>query len=84
MPFIVECGCEYCGHEWESWLASSGEDLGGCPECGSLKVYRIPGGTLARCNDPAVRSEVLKKRSQDHSAKHFKENADRVISKLKK
>jgi predicted nucleic acid-binding Zn-ribbon protein len=84
MPLMTDVSCLSCGHVWELLLMTHDEELGGCPNCGSLKVERVPGGNLARCNDPAVRAEVLKKRSLDHSRAHAQENAERVVSKLKR
>jgi len=82
MPFLTDVSCSSCGHLWEVLLASRDEEIGGCPKCGSINTERVPGGNLARCNDPAVRAEVLKKRSLDHSRAHAKENVERALSKI--
>jgi len=84
MPFLTDVSCGTCGHLWEVLLASRDEEPGGCPSCGSINTEKVPGGNLARCNDPAVRAEVLKKRSEDHSRAHAQENAERIVGKLKR
>jgi len=82
MPFLTDVWCSSCTHVWEVLLMSPDEEVGGCPECGSFNTERVMGGNLARCNDPAVRAEVLKQRSLDHSRAHAKENVERALAKI--
>jgi len=76
---LVDLHCESCDHIWEA-LLSPDEDLQGCPECGSLKVCQVPGGNPTTLHDPNVRTNALKKRSEDHSRRTFGENVERLKS----
>ena len=84
MPFTADYRCDTCGHIWEAWLDNSDDQPDACEECGGKIIYRQGGGHIAVSNDPEVRSAMLKKRSADHSAKHFKNNLDRVRSRIMK
>lgn len=79
---LFDFGCDDCEHTWEL-LVQEGEVIDACPVCGSVKVYQILGGHLTKLHDPQVRNAALKKRSEDHSRKHFKENVERALSKRK-
>lgn len=83
MDYIIfDVKCLTCGYVEEIWLErrNKKEILPKCSQCGN-KVVRILGSNPTKCHDPAVRSEILKKRSEDHSRREFKNNVERVISK---
>jgi len=77
---LIDRRCETCEHCWEDLImpGQSEKDLSGCPECGSLLVSTIPGGLPTKCHDPGVRTEVLKKRSVDHSNRTRGEAIERL------
>lgn len=82
MPFVVDVQCE-CGHVRTIWLKNStaepDADDAACPECKSTKFERLVGASAyLQSNDPEVRNAMLKKRSEDHSRAHFKDNLERV------
>jgi putative FmdB family regulatory protein len=84
MPFVVDYECLLCGNCWEVWLDSSDQHPVGCPKCSSKNVQRCLGGVATRCHDPAVRSEVLKQRSLEHTQRTAKRNVERIIAKSKR
>lgn len=85
MPtFMADFECESCGEVSECLVHSSmdretwemKEDLVGCPQCGSLKMKQVVGGTkTTKCHDPEVLKETLKKRSADHTLKEVRKTA---------
>lgn len=82
MPFVVDIQC-VCGHVRTVWFKSSDaepdDEDKACPECGSEKFERLVGtSNYHKSNDPEVRSAMLKKRSEDHSRAHFKDNLARA------
>ena len=88
MPFVVDVQCA-CGHVRTVWFKSSEADPdaddAACPECGSEKFERLVGkAAYHRSNDPEVRSAMLKKRSEDHSRAHHKDNVERVKNYARK
>lgn len=87
MPFGIDVQCE-CGHIryillYNSQSPPDPEDET-CPECGSKKFSRCVGGNYHVSNDPAVRSEMLKKRSYEHTVRTAKDNVERLIETSKK
>lgn len=89
MPFEVDALCE-CGHVRTLWLENREADPDSedakCPECGSFAFRRLLGGNFASyaSSDRSTQMATLKKRSEDHSRATFKDNYDRVRSRLKK
>ena len=78
MPFLTDLICEDCNFIWETILRSREEvSLEKCPHCGANFPRAIPGGNPTICHDPKVRSEILKKRSKDHSMKELRKNPDK-------
>jgi len=87
MPFGIDVECE-CGHVRYVFLKNSSappdpEDAK-CPKCGSEKFTRCVGGNYLVSNDPEVRSEMLKKRSYDHTVRTAKDNVERLVERSKK
>lgn len=80
---LVDLKCENCNHVWESLTMPDDENniLHGCPECGSTRVIQLLGGFGTKCHDPEIRSEMLRKRSVDHSNQHAKENLEKLQNK---
>ena len=79
MPFIADYKCEKCNHIWEELTGSSREFPKVCLACESTDVHRIPGGVCGWSNDAEVRSEMLKKRSFDHTKRTAKDNVERIM-----
>jgi len=88
MPFAIEVQCADCEHIRTIYLDKSTappdpEDEK-CPECGSTNFSRCLGASYNVSNDPAVRSEMLKKRSLDHTIRTAKDNVERIIENRRK
>jgi hypothetical protein len=85
--FMTDVQCE-CGHIRTVMLKNSqaepDDEDATCPECGGKQFTRTVGGNWVRSNDPEVRSAMLKKRSEDHSRAHFKDNLARAKEYTKK
>jgi hypothetical protein len=88
MPFGIDVECE-CGHVRYVFLKNSSsppdsEDAK-CPKCGSEKFTRCIGASnYLVSNDPEVRSEMLKKRSYDHTVRTAKDNVERLVERSRK
>jgi len=82
MPFTADYQCDTCGHVWEAWQRNSDDCPVRCEECGSESFTNLLGGKMAWSNDPNVRNAMLKKRSEDHSAKHFRDNFERERKRI--
>lgn len=79
MPFVVDYECEECEHQWEAWLRNSGDSEAECPNCRGINIRRLTGTpSPTKCHDPEVRSEILKKRSLDHSIRTAGRNIERI------
>jgi putative FmdB family regulatory protein len=76
--------CYSCEYTWEELTSTTTEEAIICPKCGGVDITKVLGGNLAICNDPKVRAEVLKKRSEDHSRKTRKDDVERVRAKQDK
>lgn len=89
MPFEVDVVCS-CGQKRTVWFTKYSGDIYPddikCPNCGGETFTRCCGSHFGsfQSSDLERRSEILKKRSEEHSMKHFKENYDRVRSKILK
>lgn len=87
MPFGVNVQCK-CGHVRYILLKNSSSppdpEDSKCPECGSKKFTRCVGGSYHVSNDPAVRSEMLKQRSLDHTKRTARENVERLVETSRK
>ena len=86
MPFVVDLQCT-CGHVRTVYLRSSKaapdpEDTL-CPECNSASFIRCVGGCFAAfaSSNLETRSQILKKRSEEHSKRTFKDNYERFRAK---
>ena len=87
MPFGIDVQCK-CGHVRYILLKNSQakpdeEDIH-CPECGSKEFTRCLGGNYHISNDPQVRSDMLKKRSFEHTKRTASDNVERIIEDSKK
>ena len=85
--FGIDVQCE-CGHVRYVLLqnreAKPDAEDAKCPNCGSEHFERCVGGNFATfaSGDLATRQAMLKKRSEDHSRATFKDNYERVRSKI--
>jgi hypothetical protein len=80
---MIDLICE-CGERREVVLKNRGDNVDEedktCPSCGSTKYDTVTvGGHQTKLNSPEQRDEALKKRSEEHSAKHMKANWDRLV-----
>ena len=87
MPFGIDIQCT-CGHVRYVLLKDSqalpdSEDAK-CPVCGSKEFTRCLGGNYHISNDPEVRSDMLKKRSYEHTLRTAKDNVERIVEKGRK
>lgn len=79
---LVDFVCESCGHVWEDIkMPGDTKVLHICPNCGSNLLSQALGGHMTKCHDSAVREQVLRKRSIDHSNLHAKENLEKLQNK---
>lgn len=88
MPFGLDVECAECGTVRYIMLSNSQADPDPddekCPRCGSTRFIRCLGGNLAWSNDPGRRSEMLKRRSFEHTQRTAKNNVERIVEKAKK
>ena len=88
MPFNVDLRCRKCGLIRTVMLKNSSSDPDAedrrCPGCRSKKFERVISAVAYNLsNDPEVRSEMLKKRSLDHTIKTAPDNVERIIERTK-
>jgi DNA-directed RNA polymerase subunit RPC12/RpoP len=75
MPFLTDYLCYSCEKKWEELLDHKDDVISECPFCKSKDITRMLGGTITTCHDPQVRSEKLKKRSEEHTRKLVQKQA---------
>lgn len=88
MPFGLDVQCAECGTVRYIVLSNSQAepdlDDAKCPRCGSTKFVRCLGGNYLTSNDPQRRSEMLKRRSLEHSQRTAKDNVERIVENSRK
>ena len=75
MAFLTDYTCFGCGNNWEELLLNRYEAVAACPQCSSLEIMKVIGGTITKLHDKEVRQASLKKRSEDHSLREAKKAA---------
>ena len=80
---LMDLHCNKCNCDWEILVMPDEceADYLECPKCHSRMVSQVLGGHKTKCHDPAVKEQVLRKRSIDHSNKHAKENLEKLQNK---
>lgn len=82
--FRCECGAEYEDMLWKDHGDDSFDPDLECPECGTVNKQIIAAAGIAAYSAMSRDRQMacLKKRSEDHSRKHFKQNSDEIRAKI--
>jgi putative FmdB family regulatory protein len=78
---LLDFHCDPCGASFED-LVSRGTLTADCPHCGKVGNRVMSAPRVGVYNDAAKRTEALKKRSMEHTAREAKSNQELLAKKL--
>jgi len=82
MPMMYDFRCPSCENDFEDLVKSSDISDTVCPACGETATRRISAVPLGFTNDPTVRSEALKKRSENHTRDMMRKDPEKLAKAL--